>query len=47
MGLSQNICLKGKPGKCVWTRGIDAPVYLPIAHGEGKFVPRDAAVCSA
>lgn len=22
--------------KCVWTRGIDS-VYLPVAHGEGKF----------
>jgi phosphoribosylformylglycinamidine synthase len=35
---------KGKPGKCVWTGGIDTPVYLPIAHGAGKFVPRDTAV---
>jgi phosphoribosylformylglycinamidine synthase subunit PurQ / glutaminase len=23
---------------CVFTRGIDAPIYLPIAHGEGKLL---------
>src|SRR3954451_11968714 len=33
------------PGKCVWTRELaedrDAPatIELPVAHGEGKFVP--------
>ncbi len=26
---------------CIWTRGI-ARIYLPIRHGEGKFIPRDA-----
>lgn len=29
--------------RCIWTDGIDA-VELPVAHGEGKFVPRDDAV---
>lgn len=24
---------------CVWTRGITGPFELPIAHGEGRFVP--------
>lgn len=28
---------------CVFLRGIDT-LYLPIAHAEGKFVPRDADV---
>ncbi|HWE96404.1 MAG TPA: phosphoribosylformylglycinamidine synthase I [Tepidisphaeraceae bacterium] len=28
--------------KCIWTRGI-APLELPIAHGEGKFIPPDEA----
>jgi len=31
--------------RCVWTRGLDpAPAInlLPSAHGEGRFVPRDA-----
>ncbi len=23
--------------KCVWTRGLDEPVYCPVAHGEGNF----------
>jgi phosphoribosylformylglycinamidine synthase len=30
--------------KCVWTKGIDKTIYLPVAHGEGKFVPRDNGV---
>jgi len=25
-------------GKCVWTKGMDELIYLPVAHGEGKFV---------
>jgi phosphoribosylformylglycinamidine synthase len=29
--------------KCIWTKGI-GPIDLPIAHGEGKFVPADDAV---
>ncbi len=32
------------PGKCVWTKGLAEVIYLPIAHGEGKFVVRDKAV---
>jgi phosphoribosylformylglycinamidine synthase len=28
--------------KSIWTRGIER-IYLPIRHGEGKFVPKDAA----
>lgn len=28
---------------CVFTRGIDR-LYLPVRHGEGKFVPMDEAV---
>ena len=26
---------------CVWTYGMPEVIYLPVAHGEGKFVPRD------
>ena len=26
---------------CVWTKGLKETIYLPIAHGEGKFIPRD------
>ena len=28
----------------VWTRGIDKIITLPVAHGEGKFIPRDASI---
>ncbi len=28
-------------GKCVFTRGAQAVVYLPVAHSEGKFLPKD------
>jgi phosphoribosylformylglycinamidine synthase subunit PurQ / glutaminase len=27
--------------KCVWAKGLPETIYLPIAHGEGKFVARD------
>ncbi len=36
------ILLKGNPDSpCIFTKGIDL-LPLPIRHGEGKFVPRDA-----
>jgi phosphoribosylformylglycinamidine synthase len=28
-------------GRCIWTEGIKEKISLPIAHGEGKFIPRD------
>ena len=31
-------------GKCVWTKDLPAEIYLPIAHGEGKFVVLDKSV---
>lgn len=30
--------------KCIWTRGIKHMLYLPIAHGEGKFIPKSEDV---
>jgi phosphoribosylformylglycinamidine synthase subunit PurQ / glutaminase len=33
-----------KQGKCVWTRDMPSAIYLPIAHGEGKFVVADDAI---
>jgi phosphoribosylformylglycinamidine synthase I len=35
-----------RSSKCIWTAGL-APLDLPIAHGEGKFVPADEAVRKA
>jgi len=32
---------KGKSQKCVWTKGIPEIIYLPVAHGEGKFITKD------
>ena len=31
-------------GKCVWTKDMPEQIYLPVAHGEGKFIPRDQEV---
>jgi phosphoribosylformylglycinamidine synthase len=30
--------------KCVWAKELPEEIYLPIAHGEGKFVVRDKRV---
>ncbi|MDP2980540.1 MAG: phosphoribosylformylglycinamidine synthase I [Candidatus Omnitrophota bacterium] len=30
--------------KCVWARNLPETIYLPIAHGEGKFIPKDKDV---
>ena len=30
--------------KCVWTQGIPSQIFLPVAHGEGKFIPKDEYV---
>jgi len=27
--------------KCVWAKNLPETIYLPIAHGEGKFIPKD------
>ncbi|MCG2711041.1 MAG: phosphoribosylformylglycinamidine synthase I [Candidatus Omnitrophica bacterium] len=30
--------------RCVWTKGIDEVIYLPVAHGEGKFIPQSKEI---
>ncbi|MDP2943199.1 MAG: phosphoribosylformylglycinamidine synthase subunit PurQ, partial [Candidatus Omnitrophota bacterium] len=30
--------------KCVWARDIGETIYIPAAHGEGKFVPKNKEV---
>jgi phosphoribosylformylglycinamidine synthase I len=37
------IHLEARPSKCIWTAGLE-PLDLPVAHGEGKFVPADDSV---
>ncbi len=31
------------PSKCVFTRDIER-IYLPVRHGEGKFIPKDKTI---
>lgn len=38
------VYLANEKNKCVWTKGIDDIIYLPVAHGEGKFVARDRTI---
>ncbi len=34
-----------KPGgKCIWTKNINKIIYLPVAHGEGKFITENKKV---
>src|SRR5580704_13166177 len=40
------IQLLPRKSKCIWTKGL-GPIDLPIAHGEGKFVPANEAVRKA
>lgn len=30
--------------QCIWTRNLPEIIYLPVAHGEGKFICRDKSV---
>ncbi|MDP3731580.1 MAG: phosphoribosylformylglycinamidine synthase I [Candidatus Omnitrophota bacterium] len=30
--------------KCVWTSNLPGIIYLPVAHGEGKFITKDKSV---
>lgn len=30
--------------KCIWTKGLSEVIYLPVAHGEGKFLTMDNSV---
>jgi len=42
VGLKTGIRGKGQGGsKCVWSADLPEEIYLPIAHGEGKFVVKD------
>jgi phosphoribosylformylglycinamidine synthase I len=33
--------------RCVFTQGLERPIEVPIAHGEGRFVTRDPAALQA
>ncbi len=36
--------LKAKSQKCAWAEGLPEVIYLPVAHGEGKFIVQEKAV---
>ena len=47
LGFVPRLCsgqARGREGRCIWTKGLKETIYLPIAHGEGKFIPRDKKV---
>ncbi|MDD5427803.1 MAG: phosphoribosylformylglycinamidine synthase I [Candidatus Omnitrophica bacterium] len=35
------VYLKKLKSKCIWTENMGKIIHLPVAHGEGKFIPRD------
>ncbi len=36
--------LRSSQSKCVWIKNLPEVIYLPVAHGEGKFVTKDKSV---
>ena len=38
------VYLKNAASPCIWTKGLLEVIYLPIAHGEGKFIPKNEDV---
>jgi len=41
------VTLSAQPGPCIFTRGIDHHIELPVAHGEGQLVLAEPALLSA
>jgi len=35
---------QGPKDKCIWTKDINGIITLPVAHGEGKFMPGNADI---
>lgn len=33
-----------RSAKCAWTQGLPEIITLPVAHGEGKFIPQDETI---
>ncbi len=38
------VYLKSAVSNCVWTKDLPEIIYLPVAHGEGKFITKDKSV---
>ncbi len=41
---SRWVTLNPQKSRCIWTQGYDAPLDLPVRHGEGQFIPKDEAI---
>ena len=39
--------VNGRESRCVWTKGMDSVIYLPVAHAEGKFISKNSNVLNA
>jgi len=35
---------KAPKSVCIWTQDLPRVIYLPVAHAEGKFIPKNSAV---
>ncbi|MCX5665788.1 MAG: phosphoribosylformylglycinamidine synthase I [Candidatus Omnitrophica bacterium] len=42
--LKKSQCHNVTKSHCVWTERIKGTIYLPVAHGEGKFIPKDKKI---
>ncbi|MFC1548495.1 phosphoribosylformylglycinamidine synthase I [Candidatus Omnitrophota bacterium] len=40
----KNIKEERKKEKCIWTKDLPDVIYVPIAHAEGKFIPKNDKV---
>jgi phosphoribosylformylglycinamidine synthase len=38
------VYLKNAKSRCIWTKDLQDIIYLPVAHGEGKFIPKNKDV---
>ncbi len=38
------VYLKNENSKCVWTKNVEEVIYLPVAHGEGKFLAMQPSI---
>lgn len=38
------VYLANTHSKCIWTKDVPKAIYLPVAHGEGKFITRSKEV---
>lgn len=41
---SSQLAVHNSQKACVWTKDLPETIYLPVAHGEGKFIARDEQV---